>query len=639
MYDPAALNQQINITFFPRSRDIAPPTCFNPFGAKIRPGQLSAMLPNFLLGKVLHDLCPSTTNPAQQHCTSLLSALFVIVAVIQVISEPSIEMLTNRTGIILSSTKVQCKILALLQYPRDLATHFLNHTQRDSNAVLPQLPPKENLGWRGDGESEQECSVISENVDDDISPSPSAEIMSDSSSLWCANSHTAFPSPWTHWAPISIQLPSSSRGIDRIRPPGQHCAEDRASRILSGVELAPCGKVRSEKNDKRVEDELVPVMTFLPSAPEKLLHLICCGCKKGCECNCECKKSELAYNVSLFGRRSVPAFLWIVETHFGKTALRTPDRNSNLDLLVIDSLDYCKSSVLDHAATESGNLPQVNSFEVPYFQHDQLPLSLGSLPQVRPTGKLTLLEHQSPHCGSCSSPENGDLIPNWTCRMTKRATFKVVKTLKQLHTAIQDFGLRQSLHDKGRAAYHPAQENCGGRVYGMEAREADPQVVQANKVGFSFLPFPSLSSAKNKKGGSIPSPKLLKLTKLNPVTRWPPLPNRKPQHLLPGVFPFVSFNTGDKGSKRQGLHPSDVPTVPNNSPHSSADPGKTFISSALSSLMWWIRLKPLELSSESTLSPEESKNSLNSNFKAKSAKRFRGLAISNTTLSFSPWTH
>nr|CAD7427400.1 unnamed protein product [Timema monikensis] len=40
--------------------------------------------------------------------------------------------------------------------------------------------------------------------------------------------------------------------------------------------------------------ELVPVMIFLPTAPGKLLHLICCGC--------ECKKSML-YNVSLFGRR------------------------------------------------------------------------------------------------------------------------------------------------------------------------------------------------------------------------------------------------------------------------------------------------------------------------------------------------
>nr|CAD7196160.1 unnamed protein product [Timema douglasi] len=39
------------------------------------------------------------------------------------------------------------------------------------------------------------------------------------------------------------------------------------------------------------------------------------------------------------------------------------------------------------------------------------------------------------------------------------------------------------------------------------------------------------------------------------VTCWLPLPNKKPtsQHLLPGVFPLVSFNTGGKGSKRQGV--------------------------------------------------------------------------------------
>nr|CAD7403836.1 unnamed protein product [Timema poppensis] len=40
-------------------------------------------------------------------------------------------------------------------------------------------------------------------------------------------------------------------------------------------------------------------------------------------------------------------------SHLGKTALGTPDRDSNLDLPVIGSLVYCESSVLDHAATEA----------------------------------------------------------------------------------------------------------------------------------------------------------------------------------------------------------------------------------------------------------------------------------------------
>nr|CAD7457790.1 unnamed protein product [Timema tahoe] len=43
-----------------------------------------------------------------------------------------------------------------------------------------------------------------------------------------------------------------------------------------------------------------------------------------------------------------------VENHFGgKTTLRTPDRDSNLGLPVIGSLVYCKSSALDHMATEA----------------------------------------------------------------------------------------------------------------------------------------------------------------------------------------------------------------------------------------------------------------------------------------------
>nr|CAD7462430.1 unnamed protein product [Timema tahoe] len=42
-----------------------------------------------------------------------------------------------------------------------------------------------------------------------------------------------------------------------------------------------------------------------------------------------------------------------VENHFGKPPNRTPDRDSNLNLPVIGSLVYCKSSVLDHVATKA----------------------------------------------------------------------------------------------------------------------------------------------------------------------------------------------------------------------------------------------------------------------------------------------
>nr|CAD7425472.1 unnamed protein product [Timema monikensis] len=41
------------------------------------------------------------------------------------------------------------------------------------------------------------------------------------------------------------------------------------------------------------------------------------------------------------------------KTILGETTLSTPDRDSNLDLSVIDSLVHCESSTLDHAATEA----------------------------------------------------------------------------------------------------------------------------------------------------------------------------------------------------------------------------------------------------------------------------------------------
>nr|CAD7439514.1 unnamed protein product [Timema bartmani] len=42
-----------------------------------------------------------------------------------------------------------------------------------------------------------------------------------------------------------------------------------------------------------------------------------------------------------------------MENHFRKFKLKSPDRDSNLDLPVIGSLIYCESSALDHAATKA----------------------------------------------------------------------------------------------------------------------------------------------------------------------------------------------------------------------------------------------------------------------------------------------
>nr|CAD7266618.1 unnamed protein product [Timema shepardi] len=46
-----------------------------------------------------------------------------------------------------------------------------------------------------------------------------------------------------------------------------------------------------------------------------------------------------------------------VENHFGKTTLNTPNQDSNLNLPVISSQDYCKSGMLDHVATEVCDCP------------------------------------------------------------------------------------------------------------------------------------------------------------------------------------------------------------------------------------------------------------------------------------------
>nr|CAD7413656.1 unnamed protein product [Timema poppensis] len=56
-------------------------------------------------------------------------------------------------------------------------------------------------------------------------------------------------------------------------------------------------------------------------------------------------------------RVSVPAFAWRESVkHFRKKPLSIPDRDSNLDLLIISSLVYRKRHALGHAATEAGGV-------------------------------------------------------------------------------------------------------------------------------------------------------------------------------------------------------------------------------------------------------------------------------------------
>ena len=43
------------------------------------------------------------------------------------------------------------------------------------------------------------------------------------------------------------------------------------------------------------DHQLLPRLTTIPAAPDTLLELIICGCKKGCKRNWKCAKEELAY--------------------------------------------------------------------------------------------------------------------------------------------------------------------------------------------------------------------------------------------------------------------------------------------------------------------------------------------------------
>ena len=57
-----------------------------------------------------------------------------------------------------------------------------------------------------------------------------------------------------------------------------------------GNELPPTewGWTRISQNEN-----LVPVVKDKPAAPQKVLKLISCGCKQGCNRNCKCRKAGL----------------------------------------------------------------------------------------------------------------------------------------------------------------------------------------------------------------------------------------------------------------------------------------------------------------------------------------------------------
>jgi len=77
-------------------------------------------------------------------------------------------------------------------------------------------------------------------------------------------------------------------------PPTSAAAREHSFRVYHqvqqwlGVELPP-----TEWGWELINGQLQPVLTRQPPAPEKLLSLISCSCKSGCEQSCGCKKSGL----------------------------------------------------------------------------------------------------------------------------------------------------------------------------------------------------------------------------------------------------------------------------------------------------------------------------------------------------------
>lgn len=51
--------------------------------------------------------------------------------------------------------------------------------------------------------------------------------------------------------------------------------------------------VATEWGWQKINGTLVPVPSVLPPAPDELLHLIRCNCKKGCQRGCQCRIAGL----------------------------------------------------------------------------------------------------------------------------------------------------------------------------------------------------------------------------------------------------------------------------------------------------------------------------------------------------------
>lgn len=82
-----------------------------------------------------------------------------------------------------------------------------------------------------------------------------------------------------------------------ILPPTSSAARQHSLRVFHqvqlwrGIQLPP-----ADWGWKVDDDHLMPIASLRAAAPEKLLHLIACNCKSGCERSCECKRGGLECN-------------------------------------------------------------------------------------------------------------------------------------------------------------------------------------------------------------------------------------------------------------------------------------------------------------------------------------------------------
>jgi hypothetical protein len=82
-----------------------------------------------------------------------------------------------------------------------------------------------------------------------------------------------------------------------ILPPTSCAARQHSHRVFHqvqawrGIQLPP-----TDWGWKVVENNVIPVTSMKAAAPERLLRLIACNCKSGCERSCECKRAGLQCN-------------------------------------------------------------------------------------------------------------------------------------------------------------------------------------------------------------------------------------------------------------------------------------------------------------------------------------------------------